>query len=213
MSVASDTNVILNINHEAKLHEYTADGELVRKINLSSATGVSQVWHAVKLHSGLFVVCHWGFGDLLSRVCLLSTKRTDETPGRIDKAEILATFGEEQEDSVRLKKPTYLSMGPDGSILVSDTSKMQVLLLSSNLVDPKILISEEHGLGLPGRTCFGESECDCFVADYHYVVVCRVVDGKVNRARYDLGRCCMQTFRARTIRSRTIRPTYRPTYK
>ena len=40
LSVANDTNVILNINYEAKLHEYTADGELIRVIDLALGTGI-----------------------------------------------------------------------------------------------------------------------------------------------------------------------------
>src|SRR6218665_1967934 len=72
LSVASDTNIILNINQIAQLNEYTADGELFRMINLASGTDIVQAWHALKLDSGLFVVCHGDYDDPRSRVCLLS---------------------------------------------------------------------------------------------------------------------------------------------
>src|SRR6218665_2083922 len=99
LSIASDGNVIQNMNYEAKLHEYNTELVLIRRINLDSVrTGIHAAWHAVKLNDNQFIVCHGGDGDPLSRVCLLSVKATSSDQWRSDDVEVKDTFGAEQEN-------------------------------------------------------------------------------------------------------------------
>lgn len=116
ISIASDTNVILALKSEAKLHEYTSDEGLIRIINLYQGAR-----HAVKLNNGLFVVCHDGFKCCLGTVCLLSVQANTIALG-IDEVEILAEFPKKN-----IKKsidnwiyPMYLSVNKEGSILGID---------------------------------------------------------------------------------------------
>lgn len=166
LSIASDTNVILNMNLEAKVQEYTAYGKLIRIINLDSVrTSIFRSWHAVKLDSGLFVVCHGSHNDVLGRVCLLSIKTTTSTPGRTDDVQVVKVFiGRKLESNRIWREPTYLSVDKEGLILVSDVS-CKAVLLSSNLDEPQILVSGEDGMKISWRTCFVESTGRWFVAD------------------------------------------------
>lgn len=174
LSVASDTNVILNINHEAILHEYTADGDLIRKINVGLGTGIIRTWHAVKLPSGLFVVCHGAEADPWNRVCLLSVKSTTNTVGGLDEVEIMKSLGEALGESTStFVGPSYLSVNKKGSILVTNILNSRAVLISSNLDAPQILTSDELGMLLPRRTCFDESTGQWIVADYRTFVMCR----------------------------------------
>lgn len=54
-------------------------------------------------------------------------------------------------------EPIYLYVDKEGSILVSDKTHKTSVLLNSNLDKPRTIVSEEHGLSLPWRTCFDES--------------------------------------------------------
>lgn len=188
LSVARNGNVILSMNHEAMIHEYTAHGETVRTYNFGADTRISQVWHAIKLNSGQFVICHSGpNSELESRVCLFPPKDTIDGQATIDEADILMAYGGEQEESFNvLMKPTYLSVDGEGSILVSDESKKQAVLLSSNLDKPRILVSEEDGIKLPWRTCFDGSTKQWLLADLHRFMVLRVKDATVEQKLYKL---------------------------
>lgn len=189
LSVASDANVILNINFESGLHEYTANGDLIRKINLDpDRTGIFRAWHAIKLNSGMFVVCHGDYDDPKARVCLLSIiANTCSIPGRTDKVEILKVFGGDKGESRgRLKGPIYLSVDKEGSILVSD-SPNKTVLLSRNFDKAQIIVSKKHGLKRSWRTCFNEVTGQWFVSDHHRVMICRVKGKGVERKIFDVG--------------------------
>lgn len=86
-------------------------------------------------------------------------------------------------ESINLSmRPMHLSVNKDGLILVSDESSKQAVLLSSDLNELQILASEEHGMGLPWRTCFDEATDQWFVADHHRVMVCRIKAGKLRES-------------------------------
>lgn len=93
LSIASDTHVILNIDSEAKLREYTIDGSLVREINFGWRTSIKEAWHAVRLSNNLFVVCHSNNDDLLHRVCLISIKENTGTVKGTYEVKMQAKFG------------------------------------------------------------------------------------------------------------------------
>lgn len=183
LSVANDTNVILNINYEAKLKEYTADGELVRVIDLGLGTGIISTWHAVKFPNGQFVICQGCEDDDVNRVCLLSTKATTSSMGRTDEVEILREFGREEGESINsLHYPMFLSANNEGSILVSD---INLVLLSSNLDKPRILVFRECGLPGLWRTCFDEPSGQWFVANGDRFMVCWVRNKEIMQKIYD----------------------------
>jgi len=183
LSVSSDTNIILNINYKGQLNEYTADGELLRMINLTSGTYIVQAWHALKLESGLFVVCHGGYDDPRGRVCLLSI--IDNYGGFFQKrhdTEVLATFGDDYGNPFNLlKRPMYLAVDKDGSILVCDAGSRRLLLLNSCLEEARLLIPEESAGFLPWRVCVDESNGRYLLADYNRVQSCKLLsDGSLD---------------------------------
>src|SRR6218665_1296284 len=183
LSIASDTNIILNVNNKAQLNEYTADGELLRMINLASGTYIVRAWHALKLDSRLFVVCHGGYDDPRSRVCLLSI--IDNFCGlfqqRLD-TEVLRTFGDDYRQPFNnLRRPMYLAVDKDGSILVCDAENKRLFLLNSCLEEARLLIPEENADFLPWRVCVDESNGRYLHAEYNRIQSCKLLsDGSLN---------------------------------
>ena len=58
LSVTNESNVILPVYNEKKLNEYSPDGQLIRELKIQSDPGIVNLWHAVKLTNGDFVVSH-----------------------------------------------------------------------------------------------------------------------------------------------------------
>src|SRR6218665_2904179 len=182
LSAASDTNIILNVNNKAQLNEYTADGELLRMINLASGTDIVQAWHALKLDSGLFVVCHGDYDDPRSRVCLLSIIDNSLLfQQRLD-TEVLRTFGDDYGNPLNiLKRPMYLAVDKDGSILVCDAGTRRMFILNSCLEEARLLLPEENTEVLPWRVCVDESNGRYLHAEYNRIQSCKLLsDGSLD---------------------------------
>lgn len=181
LSVANDTNVILNINFEAKLKEHTAEGELIRVIDLRKGTGILRVWQAVKRPNGKFVICQGCEGDPVNRVCMLSTIATTRTDGgvRIDEVKIENEYCRKDGEQ-RFHYPMYLSTNKEESILVSGTN---LVLLSSNIDEPRTLIGDGK-IGLWG-TCFDELTRQWIVTGGKRIVVFRVENEEAIKQSYE----------------------------
>ena len=180
LSVGSDTNVIFNIDKRAQLNEYTADGDFLRMINLTSGTNIVRAWHSLKLDSGLFVVCH----DKWRRICLLSIKDSSELAQHRFDTEVLTTFGGECEhrmNVVFLRCPMYLAVDKDGLILVCDSIAKRILVLNSCLEKQRDLAPNENTVLSPWRVCIDESKGRYLVAENKRILSCKKLsDGNLD---------------------------------
>src|SRR6218665_3989086 len=68
LSVTGEANVVLSVYWELTLKEYSADGHLIRKINLSDMGNLNPC-HAIKLTNVNFLVCGVSDGDDPHTVC------------------------------------------------------------------------------------------------------------------------------------------------
>src|SRR6218665_1079428 len=137
LSVTDESNVLLTVRYESKLNEYSPDGQLLLEIQ----AGIPWPWHAIKLTSGHFVVCH-GHGDL-HRVCIV------DADGKVQKS-----FGGTRGSTIgEMNEPFYLSIDVNGFVMVVDRRNSRVLLLDSDLKFRREIISKEdrHGLRDPWR--------------------------------------------------------------
>ncbi len=151
LSVTDDSNVLLTVRYESKLNEYSPDGQLLLEIK----GGISWPWHAIKLISGHFVVCH-GHGDL-HRVCSLDVD-----------GKLLKSFGGNRGSAIgQMNEPCYLSVDVNGFVMTIDRRNSRVLLLDSDLKFKRETLSkvDRHGLRDPFRIVQDESNGRLFVAD------------------------------------------------
>lgn len=159
ISVTYDSNIIFIIYAKNKLSEYSPDGQMIRKINLSSdlSRPIIGPLHAIKLTNGDFVVSHGTFvGDGLHRVCLV------DADGVLKKS-----FGGKRGSTIgQLDRPVYLSVDRSGFVMVADNLNNRILLLDSDLNLRREIISEEkYGLRNPSSIVFDEPSGQMFVAD------------------------------------------------
>src|SRR6218665_1408623 len=151
-------------------------------INLASGIDIVQAWHALKLDSGLFVVCHGDYDDPRSRVCLLSIKDYSGLVQQRFDTEGLMTFGDDHGNNFNiLKRPMYLAVAKDGSILVCDAGSRRIFLLNSCLEEARLLLPEENTEVLPWRVCVDEFNGRYLHAEYNGIQSCKLLsDGSLN---------------------------------
>lgn len=154
LSVSNDASVILAIYNGSKLLEYTADGHLIREINLSMTAGILYTGYAMKLGDGNFLVTHGNKSDFLHKISLIDSN-----------GKVLNSFVGEAEGS--LKDVVHMAIASDGCIIVTDLFLCVILLLSPALQFKKRLISKKHRLQGPYWIHFDESSGRVFLADGH----------------------------------------------
>ena len=158
LSATGEANVVLSVYVEHKVKEYSADGLLIREVNLYSVAGHPHPHHAMKLANGDFLVCCPRLEHDQHTLC------TVDADGKLKRSfdgKCGSTFAQ-------LKYPFYLSV--DGNacsfVMVADTMNCRVLLLDSDLqFKREILSKESHGLRRPTKILLDESNGRLFVAD------------------------------------------------
>ena len=153
LSVAHDSNVILTVQGENKVIEYSPDGHVNHEIcvELSSDSGEAfNLWHSVKLASGNFVVCGSpvGLDGNLHRVFIVDNHGT-----------LQLSFSESDDFNIaKLDEPVYLLVDKDGYLLLADRNNHRVLLFNSNLECQKeLLFTENNKLRFPSILCLDTS--------------------------------------------------------
>lgn len=158
LSVTDDSNVILTVQEENKLIEYSLDGQWIREINLSSDASmfISNLWRSVKLASGNFVVCCGLEADELHGLFIVDALGT-----------LQKVFGRNKGFEVeRMHQPVYLVVDKEGFVLVADRKNSRVLLFDSNLEFQKeILFQENSDLRFPSSLYLDESRSLLYVVD------------------------------------------------
>src|SRR6218665_985462 len=56
LSVTSESNVILPVYKSKTINEYYPDGQLIRKVTILSDPQISEIWHAIKMTNGHFLI-------------------------------------------------------------------------------------------------------------------------------------------------------------
>ena len=124
LSVTPNCNLLVTCGGQtSKLVELSAEsGQCVHKIELQS--DIESLWHAVKLTSGQFVICHGIWDRDLHRVCLVDEE------GKVT----LSYGGQHGSDIGELSCPYYLAVDEDSQFMfVADNCNHRVVFLSPTL--------------------------------------------------------------------------------
>ena len=163
LSVTNESNVILPVYNNSKLNEYSPDGQLIRELNIQAGPGICEIWHAIKLTNGHFVVSLRSaklFPAILAvyhGVCIVDGYGNAK---KLFGGKFTSTIG-------YMNVPFHLSVDGNGFVMVVDRENSRVLLLDSDLKFKREILSKEekHGLRRPTRILLDESNGRLFVAD------------------------------------------------
>src|SRR6218665_1232830 len=155
-----ESNVIVCLFEKQTIHEFSGEGTLINTVYLSLAFGFKHPWHAIKVASDHFVVCHGDGKDELHRVCKVNVK-----------GDILLEL-KEWESKIRNEKrgklnvPICLVGVNEGSIiLVADRNSQKIRLLDDSFHHQCNIVGKEMLLdGNPVRICLDEKVGQLFVA-------------------------------------------------
>src|SRR6218665_473593 len=157
ISTTLEANVILSVWDKSLLKEFTADGLLLREIQLSAS--INELRIAIKLPNGHFIISQGETAESEHRVCLVD-----------DKGAVLKSIGGEQGSSNgEFHSPNYLVVDESGFILVADQNNRRVVLLSPDLEFQKEVIQERDDLRYPVRMDLDHTSGRLFVADNDYL--------------------------------------------
>jgi 6-phosphogluconolactonase (cycloisomerase 2 family) len=143
------------------LKEFTTHGQLVREISLESS--VVNPSHAVRLPSGLLVVCHGDRSDDIHRVCGLTA----------DGQQVVMSYDGTNGQDIQstLDRPTHVAIDSfHGYIYVADYNMKKIVVLNQSLVqvgEVKANIKEAccRNVKSPFRLCFDENTKCLYVAE------------------------------------------------
>ena len=152
LSVTPSCNLLVTCGRQTnKLLELSADsGQCVREITLQA--DIKDLWHAVQLTTGQFVVCH-GEGDRnLHRVCLVD-----------DEGKVTRSYdGQSGSDVGELNWPSHFAVDDDSLfIFVADFYNNRVVLLSPTL---EFVRDYREGLSYPRRLYLHQATRRLFVS-------------------------------------------------
>jgi hypothetical protein len=145
VSVTPSCSLLITCSESRKLKEFDTRGDLLRTINLGR--DVVSPWHAVKLTTGQFVVCHGGTFDIYAphRLCMLGA----------DGFTRLAYGGIKGSATGQLNCPVHLAVDTDsGGIFVADRDNKRVLFIDHHLRCDSDVMSRDEGYGKPQRLCW-----------------------------------------------------------
>jgi len=153
LSVTAEHSVLVTCSVVRKIKEFTADGELIRELQLPES--VTSPEHTIRLSSGQFIVCHGGFGDPIHRVCLIGRD-----------GQVVRLYGEPKgSGSQQMDSPTHLAVDRKGYVFVADLQNCRVLLLSPSLAYIREIVSRDQLKGgYPVRLCLDPDTSLLYVA-------------------------------------------------
>lgn len=156
LSVTNDSTLILSVFDKNKLDEYSPEGQLIREISLLAVAFSGHPWHAIKLNSGHFVVCHRDHSNDLHRVFIV------DADGNLKKC-----FGGKRGSSVgQMSLAAYLAVNESGFMMVADPDNRRVLLLDPDLeFKREIIFVKKHGFRRPEKILLYEPNGQLLVID------------------------------------------------
>ena len=160
LSVNKLHNIVVACCGADKIQEYTTHGALVREISLEQA-GVWNLWHAVQLSTGDYVVsAHKSPGVVSVGIDGQVARRYCPSP--------LSDVGE-------MKYPSGLAVTQNDDILVAEAISNRILLVNSSLSSArKLALPVDDGIQLLQGLCLDESRGRLYVGEFggsHRVLV------------------------------------------
>jgi len=129
LSLTCESTIILALHNENELHEYSPDGKLIRKICLPAE--ICNPMHALKLINDDIIVSHGSRRRGQHRVCIVDSNK-----------KLLKSFGSESMKNINLLDcPSHLAVDRNGFVMIADQRHSRVLLLNSDLVFQKVMLS------------------------------------------------------------------------
>jgi len=159
LSVNKEHNVVVACLGADKILEYTTHGALVREISLEQA-GVRDLWHAVQLSTGDYVVSEWK--SAWGAVSVVG----------IDGLVVRRYCPSPSSDLGEMNHPTGLAVTKNDDILVGDRRKNRILLVNSSLSSAReLVLPVDDGIQEPRGLCLDESRGRLYVGESCRVLV------------------------------------------
>ena len=159
LSITEEGTIVLAVQASAKVVEYSHEGHLIQEVCLSEYK-VQNLWHAIKLRSGNFVV---SCNHKENRFTEASGEVSGE-PGQPGIYVVDSTRAILKEFSgLELSQPMYLDIDRNGAILVADCGR--VSLLNSDLQFQRHIVQKNDGVEEPTAMCLSRPAGELFVAD------------------------------------------------
>jgi len=150
--VNSAKNVVVVIQDERKLKEFTTDGTLLQTIQLQSDIECPR--RVVQLSNGQFVVNHLGTHH---RVCLVDVKG----------AVVRSYGGRPGSDLTKMNWPMGLVMDEHENILVADESNHRLLVLDRSLNSAREMsVTVDGGLRRPYSLWYDKSHGRLYIGEW-----------------------------------------------
>jgi len=151
LTVNSAKNVVVVIQDERKLKEFTTHGTLLQTIELQP--DIEYPEHVIELTSGQFVISHWGTRH---RVCLLDVQGT-----------VVQSYGGAPGSHLtKMSTPKGLTVDKHGNILVADWVNNRLLVLDRSLTSAhEMSVSVDGGLKRPSSLWYDKSRDRLYVGE------------------------------------------------
>jgi len=151
LTVNSAKNVVVVIQGERKLKEFTTDGTLLQTIQLQP--DIERLSQVTELTSGQFVISHSG---TLHRVSLLNIRG----------AVVQSYGGNRGSDLTKMSEPRGLAVDKHGNILVADEDNHKLLALDRSLTRAhEMSVSVDGGLRWPCSLWYDKSRGRLYVGE------------------------------------------------
>lgn len=160
LSITEEGTIVLALQATAKIVEYSHEGHLIQEVCLSEYK-VQNLWHAIKLRSGHFVVsCNHKENHLTE-----ASGEVAGEPGQPGRIYVVDSAGAilKESSGLELSVPMYLDIDRNGAILVADSGR--VSLLNSDLQFQRHIVTDGNGVEEPTAICLCNSMGQLFVAD------------------------------------------------
>jgi len=152
LSVNKEHNVVVACYGAHKLQEYTTHGTLVREISLQQV-GLSDLWHAVQLSTGDYVVSHYTLPGAVSVV-------------GVD-GNVVCRYHPTQTSNVgQMQLPGSLAVTKNGDVLVADDDNERIVSMDSSLRYAEVLalpVEIHYACSL----CLDESRGRLYVSEHN----------------------------------------------
>ena len=136
-----------------KIKEFSTDGQLLHVLTLPQ--DVVSPWHAIRLSSGEFIVCHGAPNNRLHRVCLIGS----------DGSVVKSFGGPAGSGSQRLSVPAHMAVDRNDFVYVSDLNNRRVSLLSPTFAFVREVVSCQQLKGNALRLHLDSDKKRLYVAD------------------------------------------------
>ena len=139
-----------------KIKEFSTDGQLLHVLTLPQ--DVVSPWHAIRLSSGQFIVCHGDLCDRLHRVCMVGS----------DGSVVKSLGGTKGSAIQQMDVPCHIAVDRNHFVLVVDANNYRLSLLSSQLTYVREVMSRKQLGWKPRRVHLDSQRGRLYVAVNEY---------------------------------------------